>query len=322
MSEVEAAQGRAAATEIGRGVEANLNLVVLGKPAATRLATVALLADGHLLIEDVPGVGKTLLARTLASAIELTYRRVQLTPDLMPADIVGASVWLPGEGKFEFRGGPVFTNVLVADELNRASPRTQSALLEAMGERQATVDGLTYGLPRPFFVVATQNPIDAEGTYPLPEAQLDRFMLRLELGYPDATHELEMLFGSGGFERLKNRDRLPRRGNADALVAAQRAVQTVQVRPAVGRYVVDLVRATRSHPDALLGVSPRGAQALFRAAQAFALLDGRDYARPEDVQALAGRALAHRITLRAPSSSGRDALAFIEEVVRRTPVPM
>ena len=322
MSEVEAAQGRAAATEIGRGVEANLNLVVLGKPAATRLATVALLADGHLLIEDVPGVGKTLLARTLASAIELTYRRVQLTPDLMPADIVGASVWLPGEGQFEFRGGPVFTNVLVADELNRASPRTQSALLEAMGERQATVDGLTYGLPRPFFVVATQNPIDAEGTYPLPEAQLDRFMLRLELGYPDATHELEMLFGSGGFERLKNRDRLPRRGNADALVAAQRAVQTVQVRPAVGRYVVDLVRATRSHPDALLGVSPRGAQALFRAAQAFALLDGRDYARPEDVQALAGSALAHRITLRAPSSSGRDALAFIEEVVRRTPVPM
>lgn len=303
-------------------IRAAIDAAVRTPPGLVDRVLMALISEGHVLIEDVPGVGKTLLARTLASAIELTYRRVQLTPDLMPADIVGASVWLPGEGKFEFRGGPVFTNVLVADELNRASPRTQSALLEAMGERQATVDGLTYGLPRPFFVVATQNPIDAEGTYPLPEAQLDRFMLRLELGYPDATHELEMLFGRGGFERLKNRDRLPKRGNADALVAAQRAVQTVQVRPAVGRYVVDLVRATRSHPDALLGVSPRGAQALFRAAQAFALLDGRDYARPEDVQALAGSALAHRITLRAQSSSGRDALAFIEEVVRRTPVPM
>jgi MoxR-like ATPase len=298
---------------------ANLEKVIYGKTEALSLVLVALLAEGHLLLEDVPGVGKTTLARALARSLELEFKRIQFTPDLMPADIVGSSLLRPVDGTFSFSPGPVFTNVLLADEVNRASPRTQSALLEAMSERQVTTDGVTRALPRPFFVLATQNPIEAQGTYPLPEAQLDRFFLRLRLGYPAAAQELAMLYSQAGHHPL---DALAPVTTGDALRALQAEVRAVRVERAVGEYVVRLTQATREHPDLALGASPRGTLALFHGAQSVAFLVGRDFVRPDDVQRLVEPVLSHRLELRAQARyAGRTPAQVLDEIVARVPVP-
>ena len=296
-----------------------LGEVILGKPDALRLLVVGVLADGHVLLEDVPGVGKTTLARALARSLDLEFRRVQFTPDLMPTDILGTSVLRPADGTFEFRPGPVFANVLLADEVNRASPRTQAALLEAMSERQVTSDGSTRKLPQPFFVVATQNPADFEGTYPLPEAQLDRFLLRVRLGYPAEEEELAMLFG----QRLSHPlDAMTSVTDAASLRAMQRAVREVQVADPVARYLLQLVRSTREHPDLALGASPRGALALFRSAQAEAWIAGRDFVTPADAQRVAPAVLGHRLQL-APQAAyaGRSRAQVVDEVIEAVPVP-
>lgn len=303
----------------GLRILANLEKVIYGKTEALSLVLVALLAEGHLLLEDVPGVGKTTLARALAKSLELEFKRIQFTPDLMPADIIGSSLLRPADGTFTFSPGPVFTNVLLADEVNRASPRTQSALLEAMSERQVTTDGVTRPLVRPFFVLATQNPIEAQGTYPLPEAQLDRFFLRLRLGYPAADQELDMLYGQSVQHPL---DTLTAVARADDLRALQTEVRSVRVERSVGQYIVRLVQATREHPDLALGASPRGTLALFHGAQALAFLGGRDFIRPDDVQRLAEPVLAHRLELRSQARyAGRTPAQVLDDIVARVPVP-
>jgi MoxR-like ATPase len=293
--------------------------VIRGKREVIDLLLVGVLGAGHVLIEDVPGVGKTTLAKALARVMAVEFARVQFTPDLLPADIVGSVVLHPREGTFSFQRGPIFTNVLLADEINRASPRTQSALLEAMNEGQVTVEGTTYPLAQPFFVIATQNPVDFQGTYPLPEAQLDRFLLRLTMGYPAEDDELEMLRDRRESDPL---DAVTALLGAAEIVELQRAVRQVVVRPAVARYLLRLVRATREHSELALGISPRGALALYRAAQARAALDGRDYVSPDDVQALAVSTLAHRVlpTQRA-RYGGTTPRAIIEEIVHRLRVP-
>ena len=297
----------------------NLERVILGKRDELSLLLVGVLAEGHVLLEDVPGVGKTTLARALAKSLELDFKRVQFTPDLMPTDILGAMVLRPSDHGFEFRPGPVFTHVLLADEVNRASPRTQSALLEAMSERQVTSDGETRKLPAPFFVVATQNPVDYQGTYPLPEAQLDRFLLRVRLGYPDLEREQEMLYGQ---QRAHPLDTLESVDSGDSLRAMQAAVREVRVEPPVSRYLLQLVRKTRSHAELALGASPRGSLALFHASQARAWLAGRDYVTPDDVQGLAEPVLAHRLELRAQAKyAGRGAAQIVDEVLSQVPVP-
>ncbi len=297
----------------------NLGRVIYGKPDELARVLVGLLAEGHLLFEDVPGVGKTTLARALARSLELDFKRVQFTPDLMPADILGSSVLRPAEGSFTFVPGPIFTHVLLADEVNRASPRTQSALLEAMSERQVTLDGTTRLLERPFFVLATQNPVEAQGTYPLPEAQLDRFFMRLRLGYPAADQELAMLYGQSERHPLES---LMPVATADELRAMQADVRRVRVERRVASYVVQLVRATRAHPELALGASPRGSLALFHAAQAHAFLDARDFARPDDVQGLVEPVLAHRLELRSQARyAGRTPTQILDEIVARVPVP-
>jgi len=296
-----------------------LGRVIQGKPEAIELLLVGLLSGGHVLVEDVPGVGKTTLAKALARAFDVIFSRVQFTPDLLPADISGARVLDPRQGTFSFHAGPVFTNVLLADEINRASPRTQSALLEAMNEAQVTVDGQTHPLPSPFLVIATQNPVDFQGTYPLPEAQLDRFLLRFGLGYPPPEAELSVLFAHQSAPPL---DALRPVTDRAALLEMQAEVRRVEVREPVARYLLRLVVATREHPEVELGVSTRGALAYFRAAQARAFLSGRGYASPDDVQRLAGPVLAHRLAMGAQARyGGRSGLAFVQEIVSRTPVP-
>jgi MoxR-like ATPase len=296
-----------------------LGRVIRGKRDAIELLLVGVLGAGHVLIEDVPGVGKTTLAKALARVMAVEFARVQFTPDLLPADIVGSVVLHPREGTFSFQRGPIFTNVLLADEINRASPRTQSALLEAMNEGQVTVEATTYPLVQPFFVIATQNPVDFQGTYPLPEAQLDRFLLRLTMGYPAEDEELEMLRDRRDSDPL---DAVTPLLGAAEIVELQRAVRQVQVRPAVARYLLRLVRATREHGELALGISPRGALALYRGAQARAAHDGRDNVSPADVQALAVPTLAHRVlpTQRA-RYGGTTPSAIIEEVVHSLRVP-
>tara|TARA_B100000029_G_scaffold449398_2_gene472529 strand:+ start:512 stop:1483 length:972 start_codon:yes stop_codon:yes gene_type:complete len=301
-------------------LEANLARALLGKSEAIRQVVVALLAEGHVLIEDVPGVGKTVLARALAASIEGKFTRLQCTPDLLPSDILGTGVFLPQAGDFEFRPGPVFTNVLLADEVNRTTPRTQSALLEAMNERQVSVDGITHALPNPFVLVATQNPYEYEGTYPLPENQRDRFLVCLEIGYPDRSIELEML--------QQHHDGGPLSGlepvlKADELLALQATCREVTVEESIREYLLNIVTGTRDHQELSLGASPRGAIALFRAAQALALCDGRDYTVPDDVKTLAPTVLAHRVICRGPlRDSGRDrGLGIIRQIIESTPVP-
>jgi MoxR-like ATPase len=272
-----------------------LEQVLRGKRRAVHLSLVCLFAEGHLLIEDVPGVGKTSLAKAIARSIGGTWRRVQFTPDLLPSDVTGVSVWDRTRGDFEFRPGGVFANVVLADEINRASPKTQSALLEAMEERQVTIDTQTYMLPRPFLVIATQNPVELEGTYPLPEAQLDRFLLRLRIGYPDRDAELAILDSQG--EDLVTPEDLEPVTDAETIAAWTRELDRVHVATELQGYIVDLVEATRHHRDLMLGVSPRGALALQRASRALAASVGRSYVVPDDVKALAPAVLEHRLLL-------------------------
>ncbi|MFO0552648.1 MAG: MoxR family ATPase [Polyangiaceae bacterium] len=301
-------------------IRASLARVIRGKPEAIELLLVGLFSGGHVLIEDVPGVGKTTLAKALARSVALDFGRVQFTPDLLPSDIIGTHTLNPREGSLTFQRGPVFTNVLLADEINRASPRTQSALLEAMSESQVTVDGKTMRLPEPFFVLATQNPVDFQGTYPLPEAQLDRFVLRLAIGYPDEDEELEMMFDRRDGDPLHDVEAVASREELAAIMAAVRAVH---VEANVARYIRAVIHATRKHDDVALGVSPRGALVLFRACQARALLAGRTFTKPDDVQSLARPVLAHRVLLTERSRyGGKGSASVLDDVVRDTPVPL
>ncbi|PKN49686.1 MAG: magnesium chelatase [Deltaproteobacteria bacterium HGW-Deltaproteobacteria-20] len=293
--------------------------VIRGKPEVIDQLLVGVLSAGHVLLEDVPGVGKTTLAKALARAFEVDFTRVQFTPDLLPADILGAQVLDPRDGTFTFRAGPLFTHVLLADEINRASPRTQSALLEAMNEGQATIDGVTHRLPRPFFVLATQNPADYQGTYPLPEAQLDRFLMRLSIGYPAPDDELAMLFARQHGDPL---DEVSPVATAATLLELQALVRNVTVKQNVAGYLLRVVDATRKHGDLEVGVSPRGGLALFRASQARAMLRGRAYVSPEDIQALAESVLAHRVMLTPQARyGGQSATGIVADIVSRVPVP-
>jgi MoxR-like ATPase len=298
---------------------ANVEHVIQGKQEPVRLALVCLFAEGHLLIEDVPGVGKTSMAKAVARSIDGTWSRIQFTPDLLPSDVTGVSVWNRVENEFEFRPGGVFADVVLADEINRASPKTQSALLEAMEERQVTVDTHTYGLPRPFMVIATQNPIELEGTYPLPEAQLDRFLMRIQMGYPSHDAERAILETHGSHASVEELSPVT---SAAEVVAAARAVADVHVAENLKSYIVDLVTATRSHRDLALGVSPRGALALQRAARALAASVGRDYVVPDDVKRLAVAVLEHRLLL-APDAQLRGAAPgdVVRELLASVPVP-
>ncbi|MEU5833537.1 MoxR family ATPase [Streptomyces diacarni] len=305
----------ATAGEVRRCVES----VIEGKPEAVRLSLTVLLAEGHLLIEDVPGVGKTMLAKALAASVDCSVRRIQFTPDLLPSDITGVSVYDQQRKDFEFKPGAVFAQVVIGDEINRASPKTQSALLESMEERQVTIDGKSYELPDPFMVVATQNPVEMEGTYPLPEAQRDRFMARISLGYPSPSAELEMLDVHGSASPLED---LQPVAHAHDIVKLIEVVRRVHVADAVRRYAVELVSATRAHPELRLGASPRATLHLLRASRAAAALAGREFALPDDVQALAVPVLAHRLLPTAQAQlNRRTADQVVGEILQRVPVP-
>jgi MoxR-like ATPase len=296
-----------------------MNSVLEGKEDVVRTAITALLAEGHLLVEDVPGVGKTMLAKTLARSIDCTVRRVQFTPDLLPSDITGVSVWNQDVRSFEFRPGAIFANVVVGDEINRASPKTQSALLESMEEAQVTVDGTTYSLPQPFMVMATQNPIEMEGTYPLPEAQRDRFLARISMGYPTPRAELDMLDSHGGESPL---ERLAPVTDAATVSEMIRAVRRVHASPAIRQYIVDLAGATRSSTALRLGASPRATLHLLRASRAHAALRGRDHVLPDDVQSVVVPVLAHRLILSGESQLARRSSAdVLGDLLTRTRVP-
>jgi MoxR-like ATPase len=303
-----------------RDIEHNVETVVRGKHAEIRLALVGLIGEGHLLIEDVPGVGKTMLAKAIARSIDCSFRRIQFTPDLLPTDITGVNVFNQEQHDFEFKPGAIFANIVLGDEINRASPKTQSALLECMEERQVTVDTETHPLGTPFMVIATQNPIEHEGTYPLPEAQLDRFMLRLSLGYPSADVEAEILATHGAAQPLDLLEPVAdARGVADMIAMAHR----VHVAPAIRRYIVALVEATRNHSDVYLGASPRASIMMLRAARALAAADERDYVVPDDVKALAVSALAHRIIVSADAvMAGRSPETVIRELLDGVVVPL
>ncbi|HZO29545.1 MAG TPA: MoxR family ATPase [Chloroflexota bacterium] len=294
--------------------------VVVGKDEAIEQTLVAVLAGGHLLVEDVPGVGKTTLARALARSIGGSFSRIQCTPDLLPSDVTGVHVLDQRQGTFVFQPGPIFANVVLADELNRATPRTQAALLEAMEERQVTLEGTTRPLPSPFLVIATQNPIELEGTFPLPEAQLDRFLLRLRIGYPSERDEQELI---DRFARAAPLDDVHPVMDLQRLTALIRSVRDIRVEPSIRNYVVALVRATREHSAVRLGASPRATLALFHAAQAFAAIKGRTFVVPDDVKALAAPVLGHRLLLTSQARlRGRSELTILDEVVAATPVPV
>jgi MoxR-like ATPase len=298
----------------------SVGTVVVGRTRTLRLAMAALLAGGHVLFEDVPGLGKTLMARTIAQALGLDFHRLQCTPDLLPADVTGTFLYDPASREFVFRKGPVFAGLLLADEINRTTPKTQSALLEAMQERQVTVEGRTFPLPRPFHVLATANPIEYEGTYPLPEAQLDRFLLRLDVGYPPADEEVEVL--RRRLARRQEETSVPAVVDAARFAELQAGVERVDVDDDVLRYCVDLASATRTHPAVDVGASPRGAQALVLVGRALAVLDGRDYVLPEDVKECAVAALAHRLTLRAETwTSGVTEVQVVTELLGSVPGP-
>ncbi|MFI0721122.1 AAA family ATPase [Streptomyces sp. NPDC021224] len=300
-------------------VRRSVEHVIEGKPEVVRIALTVLLAEGHLLIEDVPGVGKTMLSKALARSIDCSVRRIQFTPDLLPSDITGVSVFDQQQRDFEFKPGAIFAQIVVGDEINRASPKTQSALLESMEEGQVTVDGTSYELPSPFMVIATQNPVEMEGTYPLPEAQRDRFMARVSVGYPSPEAELKMLDVHGGVSPL---DDLQPVAHAHEIVKLVEAVRQVHVADPVRRYAVALVGATREHPDLRLGASPRATLHLVRAARASAALDGREFVLPDDVQALAAPVLAHRLLPTAQAQlNRRTPEQVVAEILQRVPVP-
>jgi len=306
--------------ELVERLQANIRRVVLGKDDVVRLSVVALLAGEHILLEDVPGVGKTLVGRAMARSLSGEFHRVQFTPDLLPADITGSSLFNSQTQAFTFSPGPIFAHIVLADEINRATPRTQSALLEAMSEQQVSVDGQTHPLPRPFMVIATQNPIEFEGTYPLPESQLDRFLLRIPLGYPQRDVELEVLASHRQGEPVET---LEPALTCEQVIALQEAVREVQVEASINEYVLDIVHATRECDDLHVGVSTRGALALYRAAQAAALVAGRNFVVPDDVKQLAVAVLAHRVITKGYLHGGqREAVeALIDRLVEEVPVP-
>ncbi len=309
-----------AVSEAATRIRENVARVIVGKEEVTTLLLVALLCEGHVLLEDVPGVGKTTLAKALARSLDLRFQRIQFTPDLLPSDVTGVSYFNQKTQEFQFRAGPIFANVLLADEINRATPRTQSALLEAMEERQVTADGETRFLPRPFFVLATENPVELEGTFPLPEAQLDRFMLKLTLGYPDRDEERTI---ARRFQEASPLDSLAPVLDGRQISELGRMCRQVFVSEAVEGYLIDIVRATRSHPGVALGASPRATLALFRGSQALAALDGRSFVLPDDVKHLAGPVLGHRLIVNAHGRlSGRAGLDLVAEILQTVLAPV
>lgn len=300
-------------------VASNVEKVIEGKPAVIRLALITLLAEGHLLIEDVPGVGKTMLAKSLARSTSCVWRRIQFTPDLLPSDVTGVNVYNNRSRAFDFKPGAIFANIVLGDEINRASPKTQSALLECMEERQVTVDGVTHRLQPPFMVIATQNPIEHAGTYPLPESQLDRFMMKLSVGYPDPAHSMAILDHHGAHEPVEDLEPVLDDTEVLDLIVAAKQIHAAE---AVKRYIVEIVEATRSHPGIFLGASPRGALFLLRGARARAAAEGRSFVLPDDVKSLASEVLAHRILLSGESHArGMSASEVLEEVLDRVPAP-
>ena len=305
---------------LGEIIRNNMERVMIGKRDIIDLLLVVLLSDGHVLLEDVPGIGKTMMAKSLARSLGATFQRVQGTPDLLPTDITGVNYFDQRSNEFVFRQGPLFTQILLVDEINRATPRTQSALLESMAERQVTMERTTMPLPKPFLVIATQNPIELEGTFPLPEAQLDRFLLRLQIGYPSEEEEQAILHR---FKQEEVLETLKPVITADQLLELQSAIRQVNWQPEVERYLLAIVRATRDHPSAQLGVSPRGSLALYRACEAFAALQGRDYVQPDDVKHLAPSVLSHRLLTTSRSRMrGQQSLEIINTIVKNTPVPV
>ncbi|MGZ3623557.1 MAG: AAA family ATPase [Ktedonobacteraceae bacterium] len=305
---------------LGETIRNNMERVMIGKREIIDLLLVVLLSDGHVLLEDVPGIGKTMMAKSLARSLGATFQRVQGTPDLLPTDITGVNYFDQRSNEFVFRQGPLFTQILLVDEINRATPRTQSALLESMAERQVTMERTTMPLPKPFLVIATQNPIELEGTFPLPEAQLDRFLLRLQIGYPSEEEEQAILHR---FKQEEIIDTLQPVVTADQILELQIAIRQVYWQPEVERYLLAIVRATRSHPSAQLGVSPRGSLALYRACEAFAALQGRDYVQPDDVKHLAPSVLSHRLLTTSRSRMrGQQSLEIINTIIKNTPVPV
>lgn len=302
-----------------RIVMENMERVIIGKPLVIRLVLTALLAGGHVLIEDVPGVGKTMLVRTAAKTLGCQYKRIQFTPDLLPSDVTGVSIYNPQTQSFEFRSGPIFGQVVLADEINRTSPKTQSALLQALDESVVTVDGETYELPQPFFVLATENPIEFEGTFPLPEAQLDRFLLKISMGYPTKEQELTMLEGQHHHHPLDTLDAVV---GPETILHWRNQARTTRIDTRVAQYMVDIVAKTRVHDDVYLGASPRASLALYRATQAFAFISGRDYAIPDDVKFLVPYVLGHRLILTPDARlSGKDVDAVLADIVRVVPIP-
>jgi MoxR-like ATPase len=305
--------------EFSERLVANIEKVIVGKRSTVELAVISLLCQGHLLIEDVPGVGKTMLARSLARSLGCSFSRIQFTPDMLPSDVTGVSIFNQVSREFEFRAGPVMSQIVLSDEINRATPKTQAALLEAMEEHQVTVDGVTHNLPRPFMVLATQNPIEYEGTFPLPEAQVDRFLMRIRLGYPSKEDEIRVLERQQFQHPFQELEQIV---SVEELTEMQEAVKSIFVSPAVKQYIVDLTNQTRAHNEVYLGASPRGSLALYRTGQARACILGRDYVLPDDIKALAVSTLAHRVIL-GPGARLRDLSAqqVVEEILNTVPVP-
>ena len=319
MSRQQPADQHAAFAATFSAIVENVERVIQGKVDVIQLALLCMLSEGHLLIEDVPGVGKTSLAKSLAMSIKCTFGRMQFTPDLLPSDVVGVSVYNRATGGFEFRAGPIFANVVLGDEINRASPKTQSALLEAMAENQVTVDGTTYPLEPPFIVIATQNPIEHEGTYPLPESQLDRFLMRVSVGYPARDAELEMLDAHGDHDAFEDIDAVVKSTDVQAMIAIAR---NVHLAPSLKNYLIELAEATRRHPRLALGMSPRASLNLQRAARSRAVAAGRNYVVPDDIKALAEPVLAHRLAVTPEAQlAGMRSADVLDEVLRSVPVP-
>lgn len=303
----------------GESIVQNLEQVIVGKNQSVELVVIGLLCQGHVLIEDVPGVGKTMLARSLAKSLDCTFNRIQFTPDMLPSDVTGVSIYNQEKRTFEFRPGPIMGQIVLADEVNRATPKTQAALLEAMEERQVTVDGVTHPIPRPFMVLATQNPIEYEGTFPLPEAQLDRFLLRVRMGYPNPNEEMKVLSEQQLRHPIESLESVV---SVEELLNAVEGIRQIYVAPAIQRYIIDLVGRTRQSGDVYLGASPRGSLALFRAGQARAALQGRDHVLPDDIKALAVPVLGHRVIV-SPAARLRELSAdrIVQEIVYTAPVP-